>query len=87
MVRQGKILLNGGTHAVTGELVVGGQFTTANGAAGYDATLQIDQGALTVSSWLSVGRGNGIGGGFLQPDLEQRSDRYSGEFQRRLQWR
>jgi fibronectin-binding autotransporter adhesin len=62
VVRQGTLLLNGGTHTVTGEAVIGGTFGTANGAAGYDAKLQIDAGSLAVSSWLSVGRGNGIGG-------------------------
>jgi MYXO-CTERM domain-containing protein len=62
VVRQGTLLLNGGTHTVTGEAVIGGTFGTANGAAGYDAKIQIDSGSLAVSSWLSVGRGNGIGG-------------------------
>jgi len=62
VVRQGTLLLNGGTHTVTGEAVVGGTFGTANGAAGYDAKLQVDTGALNISGYLSVGRGNGIGG-------------------------
>lgn len=62
VVRQGTLLLNGGTHTSNGELVVGGTFATAAGAAGYDATLQIDAGTLDVNGWLSVGRGNGVGG-------------------------
>ncbi|HEY8993093.1 MAG TPA: autotransporter-associated beta strand repeat-containing protein [Lacunisphaera sp.] len=62
VIRQGTLLLNGGTHTVTGEAVVGGTFTTANGAAGYDAKLQVDAGALNISGYLSVGRGNGVGG-------------------------
>lgn len=64
VVRQGTLQLNGGTHTVTGEAVVGGTFTTTNGSAGYNATLQIDGGAfnITGTNWLSVGRGNGIGG-------------------------
>lgn len=61
IARQGTLLLNGGTHTVTGELVVGGTFGTAAGAPGLDATLQVDSGTLAVSSWLSLGRGNGIG--------------------------
>ena len=62
IVRQGLLDLNGGTNAITGEAVIGGQFTTANGAAGYNAQLQVDSGNLTVSTYLSLGRGNGIGG-------------------------
>lgn len=61
VVRRGTLLLSGGTNTVTGEAVIGGQFSTADGAAGYDATLQVDGGALSVSGYLSVGRGNGIG--------------------------
>ena len=59
VVREGTLLLNGGTHTVTGEAVVGG-FTTA-GAAGNNTKLQIDSGALNISAFLSVGRGNGVG--------------------------
>ena len=62
VARQGTLLLNGGTHAVTGEVVVGGLFGTSNGSAGRDATLQIDAGSLTATTWISVGRGNGTGG-------------------------
>ncbi|MHA3775178.1 autotransporter-associated beta strand repeat-containing protein [Verrucomicrobiota bacterium sgz303538] len=62
VVRQATLLLNGGTHTANGEVVIGGTFGTANGAAGYDAKLQVDSGTLTTTGFLSVGRGNGIGG-------------------------
>ncbi len=62
VVRQGTLRLNGGTHSVTGELVVGGTFGTAAGATGQDAKLQVDSGALNVATWFSLGRGNGVGG-------------------------
>ena len=60
VVREGTLLLNGGTHTITGEAVIGG--VVANGGAGQNAKLQIDAGSLAVGSWLSVGRGNGVGG-------------------------
>ena len=62
VVRRGTLVLNGGTHTSNGELVVGGTFATAAGAAGYDATLQVDAGKLDVNNWFSLGRGNGVGG-------------------------
>ncbi|RYD19861.1 MAG: PEP-CTERM sorting domain-containing protein [Verrucomicrobiaceae bacterium] len=68
IVRQGTLLLNGGTHTVTGEAVVGGTYGTAAGAAGYNAKLQVNNSALDISGYLSVGRGNGIGG--VSSDLE-----------------
>src|SRR5688572_19821695 len=58
-VQQGTLLLNAGTHTVTGEAVIGGVVT--HGGAGQNAKIQIDAGALNISSWLSVGRGNGNG--------------------------
>ncbi len=58
-VQEGNLRLNGGTHAVTGELVIGGVVT--HGGAGQNAKIQVDAGALNISSWLSVGRGNGTG--------------------------
>ncbi|MEO5912613.1 MAG: autotransporter-associated beta strand repeat-containing protein [Luteolibacter sp.] len=61
IARQGTLLLNGGTHTVTGEAVVGGLFGKANGVAGLDAKLQVDSGTLAISTYLSLGRGNGIG--------------------------
>jgi autotransporter-associated beta strand protein len=68
IVRQGTLLLNGGTHAVNGEIGIGTTFGTAAGAAGYNAKLQVDSGALSTTSWLSVGKGNGIG--VVSSDLE-----------------
>ena len=62
VARQGTLKLNGGTHTANGEVVVGGNFGTAAGAAGYDATLQLDAGSLVTNNWLSIGRGNGTGG-------------------------
>jgi len=51
---------NGTTHAVTGELVIGGLI--ANGGAGNNAAVVVDNATVNVSGWLSIGRGNGIGG-------------------------
>ncbi|MEO5914795.1 MAG: autotransporter-associated beta strand repeat-containing protein [Luteolibacter sp.] len=59
VAREGTLLLNGGTHTVTGELVIGG--VVADGGAGQNAKIQVDAGTLAISSWLSVGRGNGVG--------------------------
>lgn len=59
VAREGVLLLNGGTHTVTGELVVGG--VVADGGPGQNAKIQVDAGTLAVSSWLSLGRGNGVG--------------------------
>ncbi len=59
VVREGTLRLAGGTHSVTGELVIGG--VVANGGAGQNAAIQVDSGALNISSWLSIGRGNGNG--------------------------
>jgi autotransporter-associated beta strand protein len=59
IAREGTLLLNGGTHTVTGEAVVGGVVT--NGGAGQNAKIQVDAGALNISAFLSVGRGNGTG--------------------------
>lgn len=54
------MLNNGGTHSVYGELVIGG--VVANGGPGNDARIIVDGATLNVSSWLSIGRGNGVGG-------------------------
>lgn len=59
VAREGVLLLNGGTHTVTGELVVGG--VVADAGPGQNAKIQVDAGTLAVSSWLSLGRGNGVG--------------------------
>jgi fibronectin-binding autotransporter adhesin len=60
VAREGTLRFNGGTHAVTGELVIGG--VVADGGAGQNAKIVVDGSTLNVSSWFSVGRGNGIGG-------------------------
>jgi MYXO-CTERM domain-containing protein len=60
IIQEGTLLLNGGAHSVTGEAVIGG--IVAQGGAGQNAKLQVDAGSLAISSWLSVGRGNGVGG-------------------------
>lgn len=60
VVREGTLLLNGGTHAPSGEIVIGGVVT--DGGAGQNAKIQVDGGTFNVGSWLSVGRGNGVGG-------------------------
>lgn len=59
VVREGTLLLNGGTHTVAGEAVIGG--VVADGGAGQNAKIQVDAGTLDVGGWLSVGRGNGVG--------------------------
>ncbi len=56
----GTTLFNGGTNNVGGELVIGGVVT--NGGAGQNAKITVDGATLNISSWLSVGRGNGLGG-------------------------
>jgi hypothetical protein len=60
VAREGVLLITGGTHTVTGEAVVGGVVT--NGGSGTNTKLQMDGGTLNVTSWLSVGKGNGVGG-------------------------
>ncbi len=59
VVREGTLLLNGGIHAVDTEAVIGGVVT--DGGAGQNAKIQVDSGTFNVGSWMSVGRGNGIG--------------------------
>lgn len=51
---------NGSANNVNGELVIGG--VISNGAAGNNAKIVVDGANLAVSSWFSVGRGNGVGG-------------------------
>lgn len=60
--REGTTILGAGTYNLSNtEPVIGGVAT--HGGAGTNTTLQLDNGAiLTNISWLSVGRGNGIGG-------------------------
>ncbi|HLP75954.1 MAG TPA: autotransporter-associated beta strand repeat-containing protein, partial [Candidatus Paceibacterota bacterium] len=60
VAREGTLLFNGGSNYVNGELVIGG--VVADGGAGQNARLIVDGSVLNVSSWFSIGRGNGIGG-------------------------
>lgn len=60
MAQAGVVAFKGSTHTVNGELVIGG--VVANGGAGNDAKLVVDAATFNVTSWLSIGRGNGIGG-------------------------
>jgi autotransporter-associated beta strand protein len=60
VAREGTLLLNGGTNTVNGELVIGG--VVADGGAGQNAKIIVDGSRLDLTSWFSIGRGNGIGG-------------------------
>ncbi len=60
VAREGTLLFNGGSNFVSGELVIGG--VVADGGAGQNAKIMVDGSTLNVSSWFSVGRGNGVGG-------------------------
>jgi fibronectin-binding autotransporter adhesin len=51
---------NGGSNSVAGELVIGG--VIGDGGGGNDANITVDNAALSVSTWFSIGRGNGVGG-------------------------
>ena len=55
----GTTKISTGTYSSAGEFVVGGVLT--NGGAGVNTNFTMDGGDLSISSWLSVGRGNGIG--------------------------
>lgn len=59
VVRQGTLVLNGGTHLADGEAVIGG--VVADGGVGQNAKIQVDSGTFNVGSWMSIGRGNGVG--------------------------
>lgn len=61
MIREGNLLFNNAsTKTVTGELVIGG--VVANGGPGKNAMIMVDGSTLNITSWLSIGRGNGTGG-------------------------
>lgn len=60
VTREGALLLNGGTHTVNGELVIGG--VVADGGIGQNARVLVDNSTLNITGWFSVGRGNGTGG-------------------------
>jgi hypothetical protein len=59
MLLGGKTTISSGTYTSGGEFVVGG--VTANGGAGVNTNFTMDGGSLTINSYLSLGRGNGIG--------------------------
>jgi len=56
----GTTRISSGAYTSAGEFVVGG--VLANGGAGVNTNFTMDGGSLTISSWLSIGRGNGVGG-------------------------
>ena len=61
VAREGTVSFSGGSNFVNGELVIGG--VVADGGAGQNAKIIVDGSArLNIGSWLSVGRGNGVGG-------------------------
>jgi autotransporter-associated beta strand protein len=55
----GTTKISSGTYTSAGEFVVGGVLT--NGGAGVDTNFTMDGGSLAINSFLSVGRGNGVG--------------------------
>jgi fibronectin-binding autotransporter adhesin len=56
----GTTIISGGAYTNTGEWVVGG--VVANGGAGNNVNFTMNGGSLGISTWFSLGRGNGIGG-------------------------
>jgi autotransporter-associated beta strand protein len=55
----GTTKISSGTYTSAGEFVVGG--VLANGGAGVDTNFTMDGGSLTITGFLSLGRGNGTG--------------------------
>jgi hypothetical protein len=61
-LREGGITIDtAGAYAVTGEAAIGSNVAAGAGAAGSNVNLTLQNGALNVSSWFSVARGNGTG--------------------------
>lgn len=61
IAQSGTLVFNkGSSNTVAGELVIGG--VVADGGDGNNAKIVVDNAILNVSSWFSVGRGNGVGG-------------------------
>jgi autotransporter-associated beta strand protein len=59
VLREGTTKISAGTYTTAAEFVVGGN--DAAGGAGANTSLTMDAGSLSVTNWLSLGRGNGIG--------------------------
>ena len=59
-LRSGTTIISSGVYTNIGEFTVGG--VIADGGAGNNVNLTMNGGSLAVSTWFSLGRGNGIGG-------------------------
>jgi autotransporter-associated beta strand protein len=59
VLREGTTRITAGTYTTASEFVIGGYDTA--GGVGANTNLTMDAGSLTVSNWLSLGRGNGVG--------------------------
>ena len=61
-LREGNITIDtAGAYAVTGEAAIGSNVAAGAGGVGSNVNLTLQNGALNVSSWFSVARGNGTG--------------------------
>ena len=61
-LRAGNITIDSaGAYAVTGEAAIGSNDGAGAGGVGNNVNLTVENGALNVSSWFSVARGNGTG--------------------------
>lgn len=61
-LRAGNTIISSGIYTNVGEFTIGGVSAATNGGPGNNVNLTINGGSLGVSSWLSIGRGNGTGG-------------------------
>jgi autotransporter-associated beta strand protein len=59
VIRGGTTDITSGTYTANAEAIVGG--VTTNGETGVNTNLTMDGGSLTITSFLSLGRGNGTG--------------------------
>jgi autotransporter-associated beta strand protein len=59
-LRSGTTIISSGVYTNIGEFTVGG--VIADGGPGNNVNLTMNGGSLAVSTWFSLGRGNGIGG-------------------------
>jgi autotransporter-associated beta strand protein len=81
-VQEGTLVMNGDTNpvnTVTGEAVIGG-IAVNHGDPGQNAKLQVDAGALNISGFLSVGRGNGTGTATSDLELNNAATVTAGNF-------